>query len=150
MGLDFTRRNNQGHLEVLPQDFADMIGWEGQAQAMARVYQALTPEQQKEVVIGASNYGRAGALDYYGPRYGLPAAISTAGSYWFFGPGTKPGNVALIIEDDDHSLKEVWEECRPAAHIHSEWSVGEERDTNIFLCLRPRKTLQEIWATRKD
>jgi hypothetical protein len=147
MHLDFTRRNNRGQLEVLPQDFADMIGWEAQAEAMARAWDALTPEQRQEAVIGASNYGRAGALDYYGPRLGLPPAISSAGSYWFFGPGTKPGNVALIIEDDDHALQEVWEEVRPVAHIHSEWSVREERDTNIFLCLRPRQTIQELWPS---
>ena len=150
MKLDFTRMDNQGRLEVLPQDFADMIGWEGQAAAMAHAWEALTPDQRKEAVVGASNYGRAGALDYYGPRYGLPPVISTAGSFWFFGPGTRPGNVALVIEDDDHSLKELWQEVRPVAHIHSEWSVREERDTNIYLCLRPRRTLQEVWATRHD
>jgi hypothetical protein len=150
MHLDFTRRNNQGGLEVLPQDFADMMGWEEQAEAMARAYQALTPEQREDAVIGASNYGRAGALDYYGPRVGLPPVVSSAGSYWFFGPGTRPGNVALIIEDDDQALKEVWEEVRPVEHIHSEWSVGEERDTNIFLCLRPRQTLQEIWPSLRE
>jgi hypothetical protein len=150
MRLDLTRRNNRGQLEVLPQDFADMIGWEAQAEAMARAWGALTPEQQQVAVIGASNYGRAGALDYYGPRLGLPPVISSAGSFWFFGPGTKPGNVALIIEDDDHALTQVWEEVRPVAHIHSEWSVREERDTNIFLCLRPRKTIQELWPSLND
>jgi len=71
MHLDFTRRNNQGELEVLPQDFADMMGWREQVGAMAQAYEALPLEQQREVVIGASNFGRAGALDYYGPRLGL-------------------------------------------------------------------------------
>jgi hypothetical protein len=150
MHLDFTRRNNQGELEVLPQDFADMMGWEAQAEAMAQAYRALTPEQQQEVVIGAANYGRAGALDYYGPRLGLPPVVSSAGSFWFFGPGAKSGNVALIIEDTDEALKQVWEDVRPVAHIHSDWSVGEERDTNIFLCLRPRTTLQELWPGLRE
>ncbi len=136
--LDMTRRNNQGALEVLPQDFADMIGWREQAEAMAKAYAALTPAQQAEVVIGASNYGRAGALEYYGPALGLPPIISSAGSFWFFGPGTRPGNVALIIEDDDQALKQVWEEVRPVARIQSLWSVHEEQAANIYLCLRPR------------
>ncbi|MHB1313628.1 MAG: glycosyltransferase family 39 protein, partial [Gemmatimonadaceae bacterium] len=145
--LDFTRRNNQGGLEVLPQDFADMMGWEEQVLAMRRAYDALTDAQRREVVIAASSYGRAGAIDYYGPRLGLPRAISSAGSYWFFGPGTRPGNVALIIEDTDVHLKQLWEDVRPVAHIHSDWSVGEERDTNIYLCQKPRKSLQEVWGT---
>jgi hypothetical protein len=36
------------------------------------------------------------------------------------------------------------------AHIHSEWSVAEERDTNIWLCLRPRVTLQELWPSLRE
>lgn len=145
--FDFTRRNNQGGSEVLPQDFADMMGWEEQVQAMGRAYATLTDAQRREVVIGASNYGRAGAIDFYGPRYGLPKAISSAGSYWFWGPGTKPGNVALIVENDDRHLKQLWADVRVVEHIHSPWSVGEERDANVYLCQRPRRTLQEVWST---
>ena len=145
--LDFTRRNNQGGLEILPQDFADMMGWEEQVQAMGRAYAALTDAQRREVVIGASNYGRAGAIDFYGPRYGLPKAISSAGSYWFWGPGTKPGNVALIVENDDTHLKQLWADVRAVAHVHSPWSVGEERDANIYLCQKPLRSVQEVWTT---
>lgn len=145
--MDFTRRNNQGGLEVLPQDFADMLGWEEQVIAMDRAYDALTDAQRREVVIGASNYGRAGAIDYYGPRHGLPKAISSAGSYWFWGPGTKPGNVALIVENDDTHLKQLWGDVRAVEHIHSPWSVGEERDVNIYLCQQPKQTLQQAWPS---
>jgi len=98
-------------------------------------------------VIGASNYGRAGAIDYYGPRHGLPKAISSAGSYWFWGPGTKPGNVALIVEDDDTHLKQLWDDVRAVQHIHSDWSVAEERDTNVYLCQKPKRSLQDVWPT---
>jgi hypothetical protein len=147
--LDFTRRNNQGRLEVLPQDFADMMGWEQQAAEMARAYAALTDAQRREVVIGASNYGRAGALDYYGPRHGLPRAISTAGSYWFFGPGALPGNVALIIENEDVHLRQIWDDVHVVGHVHSVWSVTEESDANIYLCQKPRHTLQELWPTMR-
>lgn len=145
--LDFTRRNNQGGLEVLPQDFADMLGWEEQAMAFDRAYRALTDAQRRELVIGASNYGRAGAIDYYGPRYGLPRAISSAGSYWFFGPGARPGNVALIIENNDVHLRKLWEDVRLVERIHSDWSVAEERDANVYLCQKPLHTLQEVWPT---
>lgn len=124
-----------------------MMGWEEQVQAMGRAYAALTDAQRREVVIGASNYGRAGAIDFYGPRYGLPKAISSAGSYWFWGPGTKPGNVALIVENDDAHLTQLCSDVRAVEHIHSPWSVGEERDMNIYLCQKPLRSLQEVWTT---
>ena len=145
MHMDFTRRNNQGNLEVLPQDFADMLGWEEQVIAVRRAYDTLDEAQRRELVIGASNYGRAGALDFFGPRYGLPAVVSTAGSFWFFGPGERPGNTALVVEDTDRNLLKLWQDVRLAGTIHSEWSVGEERDTKVWLCQRPRKTIQDAW-----
>ena len=145
--LDFTRRNNQGGLEVLPQDFADMLGWEEQVVAIHHAYTALTEAQRREVVIGASNYGRAGAIDYYGPRYGLPKAMSSAGSYWFFGPGARPGNIALVIENSDVHLRQLWQDVRLVERVHSDWSVAEERNANVYLCQRPVRTLQEVWPT---
>jgi hypothetical protein len=116
---------------------------------MARVYATLTDAQRREVVIGASNYGRAGALDYYGPRLGLPRTISTAGSYWFFGPGPLPGIVALVIENEDVHLGQIWNDVRVVGHVHSVWSVTEESDANIYLCQKPRHTLQELWPTMR-
>jgi hypothetical protein len=147
IGFEFTLRNNRGRLERLPQDFADMLGWEEQVQVVARAYRALTPEEQGEVVIGAGNYGEAGALDYYGPRYGLPKAISSAGSYWFFGPGPRPGTLALVIDQHGENLKKIWDDVRPVAHIHNDWSVMEERDVPVYLCRRPRQTVQQVWPS---
>ena len=41
----------------------------------ARVYNALPPEERARTAIFANDYGEAGAIDYFGPRYGLPKAI---------------------------------------------------------------------------
>ena len=62
-------------LGALPQHFADRFGWTELTQAVAEAYRALSPEDQRRVVLVADNYGEAAALDYYGRREGLPAAI---------------------------------------------------------------------------
>ena len=57
---------------VLPQIYGDMFGWEGIAQRVAAFYRQLPPDEQRNTAIFANNYGVAGAIDFFGPKYGLP------------------------------------------------------------------------------
>ena len=90
----------------LPQIFADMVGWEDRVKIVAAYVHSLPPEEQKVTAIGASNYGEAGAVDLFGPKYGLPKAISTANNYWIWGPREYTGQ-SLILMDEDSPEKYV-------------------------------------------
>jgi 4-amino-4-deoxy-L-arabinose transferase-like glycosyltransferase len=81
LGLTSAITTNRGVVLPLPQDYADMLGWEAMVASVARHYHALPGEKRAQAVVVGSNYGEAGALDFYGPRYGLPRAVSTAGTY---------------------------------------------------------------------
>jgi hypothetical protein len=147
IGATEALRTNTGELERLPQDYADMLGWEQQVAAVAGVYHGLSDEERREAVIVAGNYGEAGAIDFFGPRHGLPPAVSPAGSYWFFGPGEKPGAVVVAIGPGREELAPFFESVEPAARTGDPWAVAEERDLTIYVARRPRRTLQEIWPT---
>lgn len=141
-----TSITNTGETIALPQDYADMLGWEDQVAATARVYHALPPDEQRETVILATNYGRAGANDHLGPALGLPPAVSPVGSYWFFGPGEKPGNVLIVIGGTADDLKPYFDSVSLGARITNPWRVPEEREVSIWVARRPHQTLQEIWG----
>lgn len=147
IGATSALRTNTGELGRLPQDYADMLGWEEQTAAMARVYRALPPDQREQAVLLAGNYGEAGALDFFGPRYGLPGAVSPAGSYWFFGPGNKPGEVTVTIGIDREDLERFFDSVAPAARVREPWAVEEEQDLTVYLATRPRLTLKQVWPT---
>lgn len=147
LGLTEAVRTNTGELGELPQDYADMIGWKEQAEAVARVYQSLPASERAEVVILAGNYGEAGALELYGPRYRLPPPVSPAGSYWFFGPGPRPGRVVLAIGIDPAVLAQGFHSVREVARVGHRWAVAEERDVPITIATGPRRTLQEVWPS---
>ena len=136
---------NRGVMDQLPQDYADMLGWEQQSQAVARVVATLTPAEREQAVIFAANYGEAGAAEFYGPRYGLPPVVCASGSYWFFGPGTRPGAVLVGLGLDSADLARAYGEVHPAGWIDSPWSVDEERRVPMVVARLPRQTLQEIW-----
>ncbi|HUO52352.1 MAG TPA: glycosyltransferase family 39 protein [Gemmatimonadaceae bacterium] len=144
-GFSVLRRTNQGHLLRLPQDYADMLGWEDLARAVQHVYDSLPPEKRAQVVIAGENYGEAGALEFYGRRLGLPNVVSTAGSFWFFGPGEKPGAVVITAGVPRRSLERFCGVVTPAAHLVNDWLVEEEQDRTIYVCEQPRLTLQELW-----
>jgi Dolichyl-phosphate-mannose-protein mannosyltransferase len=144
-GLGEANRNNRGEVERLPQDYADMLEWKAQVAAIARVYRALPPEKRAKAVIWSGNYGEAGAIDFYGPAYGLPPAVSDAGTYWFFGPGRLPGEVLIAIGENPDDLRSIYTSVRPVLHIDNPWWVSEERRNTIYLAEGPKTTLQALW-----
>jgi hypothetical protein len=147
IGASSALRTNTGEMERLPQDYADMLGWEEQVRAVARVYRSIPAPDRARTVLVAGNYGEAGALDFFGPRYGLPEVVSPAGSFWFFGPGTKPGEVVLTIGAGREDLVPLFDSVEAAGRVTSPWSVAEERELTIYVARGPHRTLQEVWPS---
>jgi hypothetical protein len=150
VGASRALRTNQGVMDRLPQDFADMIGWPEQSSALARVLATLTPQDRRDAVIFANNYGEAGAAEFYGERFSLPPVLSDAGSFWFFGPGDRPGRVLIAIGEDSADVAEAYNDVRPVARIVSPWSVEEERDVRIIIARQPKQTLQQLWPQLRE
>ena len=147
LGLTSGNRTNTGEVDRLPQDYADMLGWPEEAAAIRRAWVGLTPDERARAVIIGGNYGQAGALDFYGPRLGLPRAIASVGTYWFFGPGSKPGDVSLLIGADPDEVKEFFAQCAVLERVPNAWSVREERNVPVVKCVGPRKSLQALWPS---
>jgi hypothetical protein len=127
----------------LSQMFADMFGWPEMAAQMAQIYDHLSLEDKTDCVIGASNYGEAGAIDFFGEQYGLPNAISTHNNYWFWGPGDKPGKVLLVIGGSKEDYEGMYEDVRQVAAFANPYAIESGR--RIFLCRKPKGTLQAFW-----
>jgi len=149
-GVTVAVTTNRGEALPLPQDYADMLGWKAQAEAVARVYHALPEEERARAIVVGDNYGEAGALDLYGPALGLPPAISAAGTYWFFGPGTLPGEVAVVLGEEPEGLRQFADSVVVAAEITNRWAVPEEMDLKVLVARRPRTTVQALWPSLKD
>jgi len=87
LGLEPPKAENQNN-GPLPQYFADEFGWEEMVREVARIYHSLPTEEQARTAIFSNSWGSAAAVDFYGPRYGLPQAISRSNTYWLWGPGS--------------------------------------------------------------
>lgn len=78
-------KSEVGFDSVLPQNYADEFGWQEMTAKVAEVYHSLPPEEQAKTAIYASNYGQAGAIDFFGAKYNLPKSISPHQSYFLWG-----------------------------------------------------------------
>jgi len=136
------------HSGPLPQQFSDEFGWPEMVRAVAQVYNSLPPEVRSKTGILAGNYGEAGAIDFFGPQYGLPKAISAHQNYYYWGHRQYTGE-SLILRQWDRDDAQRW--CNSydeGPSLSPEWAMSEEHVT-IWLCRGLKKPLDEVWDRLK-
>jgi len=133
----------------LPQMYADMMGWPQQAETVAGVYRSLSPDDQSRVAILAKNYGQAGAIDYFGPALGLPHAISGQNNYFLWGPQQYTGEVVIAVGMPLEDLQPIFGQIDLAATISNEYAIPEENNLPVYICRKPKITLQQAWPRLK-
>lgn len=124
-------------------DLRGMFGWRERIEAVAEVYDRLPAEERENVVILASGYGTAGAVDYFGGDHGLPKATSVHLSYHLWGPPEGPLDTVIAIDVSRKSLDQLYEEVTIAAEIELENVNPWDREFQVAVCRRPKV---DLWA----
>jgi dolichyl-phosphate-mannose-protein mannosyltransferase len=89
----------------LPQDFADMIGWEEMAQKMSKAYETLDSNEKQHTILFCDNYGMAGAVTFYAKKYHLPEAYSDNASFLYWLPENIHIENLLLLTDDKNEMQ---------------------------------------------
>jgi hypothetical protein len=89
----------------LPQDFADMLGWEEMAQKAAKAYNSLDSSEKAHTYLFCDNYGEAGALNYYRNKYNLPETYSDNGSFLLWLPKNVQIDNLLLVTNDQQEMQ---------------------------------------------
>ncbi len=147
LGFEPPKTENQ-NTGPLPQHFADEFGWEEMTRAVAEVYHKLTPEERAQTAIFANSYGQAGAIDFFGPKYGLPKAISNHQSYWLWGPRNYTGAIVIVLGSDGDGDREHFQTVEPAGRTYHPYSRRDEH-FDIFLCRNLNQPLSALWPKIK-
>ncbi len=134
---------------ALPQQLADRFGWDTMTATVAHVYHSLPKNEQAQACIFTENYGEAGAIDFYGPQYHLPQAISGHNSYYLWGPGTCTGAVVISVGNSLAFLQPVLSSVTQAATITCDYCMPEENNLPVYVCLHLKTSVQAIWPTVK-
>ncbi len=130
---------------ALPQSFADRYGWREMAMAVKAAYDTLTPQEQTEACIVASNYGEAAAIDFYGPALGLPKAISGHNSYFIWGPQGCTGKVFITVNIPLQDIAGSVESVEPAGHTACAYCMPFENNAPIAIARGLKVPIDAAW-----
>jgi 4-amino-4-deoxy-L-arabinose transferase-like glycosyltransferase len=129
-------------------DFREEIGWPELVETIAHIRDTLSPEDRAHLGILGTNYGEAGAVNLYGPEYGLPKAISGVNSFWYRGYGDPPPRVVIVVGLSREVAEQKFTSCVLAGHTWNRYGVANEemvRHPGIFVCRGPRPNWPELW-----
>jgi hypothetical protein len=133
----------------LPQTFAFRHGWEDMVETIAGVHDSLPDEEQTVSCILAGDFGEAGAVDFFGPAYGLPGAISGHNNYYLWGPGDCSGEVVISIGVPLERLEAVFEDIEHADTVTCEYCMPIENDLPVYVARNPKIPFDEAWPQFK-
>ena len=148
LGIRPTASENN-RLGPLDQHFADRFGWRELAIEVARIYAALPTEERDRARIVTKNYGEAGAIDYYGRSYGLPAAVSPHNNYYLWGPGPDSPSVFIMVGWSAKDLATAFSQVEVAGRIESPYAMPFETRWPIHVCRGAKLPLDEAWRRGK-
>jgi len=148
LGFEPPKSENQ-RTGPLPQYFADEFGWREMAEETARVYKSLSPGEQARTAIFANNYGQAGAIDFFGPRLGLPKSICDHQSYWLWGPRDYDGSIVIVLGSDGTGDREHFQSVERVGHVQHPYSRRDEH-FDILLCRGFTGDLRSSWHKIKN
>ncbi len=138
-------------LGPLPQLFADQFGWEEMAAVVGGAYNSLPPAVRARTAIFAQNYGQAGAIDLFGPKYGIPegTAISGHQSYYLWGPRGYTGESMIVMGERPERLEELFTTFQWVARVSHPYSMPYEH-FDVYYCEGMKQPLSMFWPRVKN
>jgi len=134
-------------IHSLPQDYADMLGWEELASIANKAYQSVP--DIKACFIYCENYGQAGAITVIGKKYKLPEAICFSESFRYWIPMKFDPDPTSVIYINDKLGKDV---NKLFSKITKVGSVSDpdarEFGTTVYLLQDPVISFNKFWTER--
>lgn len=146
-GMDFVCRFEDKSIHSLPQDYADMLGWEELTSITNKGWQMIS--DKKSAFIYCENYGQAGAIAVIGKKYGLPEAVCFSESFRYWFPlKFEPDITSLIYINDElgEDIQKIFNKITKIGSIENR--DAREYGTTVYLCQEPAGSFNEFWTIR--
>ncbi len=136
-------RWENGGIRPMPQDFADMLGWDELGILAGKAYQQALVQGDRPLVYGDS-YGHAGAAWYFNRRLGMPEPVSFSDSYVLWLPEKTDANALIYMNDElgkgvatfFGDIQLIGRVRHPLARISGD---------GVWLCRRPKGDVEIFW-----
>jgi hypothetical protein len=130
--------------------YAEEFGWEELTEHVAQVYHSLPPSVRARTGVFADTYADAGALEFYGARYGLPPVISAQNTYYLWGTQRYDGKTLIVVGASQSDLvRQLYRNVKLVATYGNPYKWVVEGPTPIYVCTDPIAPLPQLWPRLK-
>jgi branched-subunit amino acid transport protein len=132
-------------------DLGEEIAWPKLVALVSREYRARPAAQRRHTTILTGNYGEAGAIDRYGPGFGLPGVYSGANNFWLWGPPPAADSAAIVVNMDPAFLHREFRHVRLAATFRNGLGVSDdEQGAQVFVATGLRTSWAKAWPAFRN
>jgi uncharacterized membrane protein len=129
---------------LVPQHFADQLGWASLVATAQRAAARLQPGERGSAAILTADYGQASALAFLGRDGDLPVAISGHNQYYLWGPhGDHPALIAIGIARE--TLLHVYRDVTQIDTYEDPYVLPYSNHLAVYLCRDPYASLTSYW-----
>ena len=128
-------------------DLRGMFGWKERVSAVSEVYNSLSEEEKTRTAIFALGYGNAGAVDYFGPAYGLPKAYCLNMTYWMWGCPEQDDDIIIGVGYSEETMRSMFKQVLVVQEIELENVNPWETPFIVTLCRKPIYSYKDIWES---
>jgi hypothetical protein len=146
--IDLGTRFENGTIHSLPQDYADMLGWDELTQVADKAYNMI--ENKKAAFIYGDNYGEASAISLIGQKYGLPEALCFSESFQYWLPKHFDPDITSIVYINSKPPGEDVKALFRKIYIIGSITNPDSREygTTVYLCQEPIVSFNKFWTER--
>jgi 4-amino-4-deoxy-L-arabinose transferase-like glycosyltransferase len=136
----------------------ETIGWPQFVRTVDAVWTSLPARQRASAVIFTDNYGEAGAINELGRGSGLPTAVSSQNSEWWWGPGNPRATTVVAVAPGPIDttgygayLGQFFTRVRVAATLSNAYGLrNQEWGGHVYICTGPREPWVRIWPQLRE
>jgi hypothetical protein len=132
----------------------ETIGWPQLVRTVDAVWTSLPPSQRASAVLYADSYGLAGAINELGRGTGLPTAVSSQNSEWWWGDGNPHATTIVAVAPGPFGggigygayLGQFFTSVRVAATLSNPYGIHNQQwGGHVYICTGPRRPWAQIW-----
>jgi hypothetical protein len=121
-----------------------MHGWPEMAAAARSVYDSLPPNERRDAVVFADNYGEASAVAFFAPDVRV---ISEHNQYWLWASRGFSGKIVIRINGG--RADRFFASCTRVATLKNRYAINHEDRIPIWIRRGQKQPLSHVWPEIK-
>jgi 4-amino-4-deoxy-L-arabinose transferase-like glycosyltransferase len=146
VGLAVLPARALGPVLAVNPEAGEQLAWPRYVQTVAEVWSGLSPSEQASGLIVTANYGEAGAIERYGPAYGLPPPYSGHNGFARWREPVGAAGPIVVVGYRQDRVDTLFSSCQQRATLDNGLGLDtDEQGTPVWVCGFPAQPWSQLW-----